>query len=157
MVKLTLELPDGAFAAIKEDPAGFARELRQADAVATEVLRGPKCDAERTDLESGWGIRCSPTSAPETLKEWAIGEGETSVIAVALEKFPSVAILDDAQARRCARTMGVPVMGTLGILFLAERKGGIPSFSDAVALLRANGMFVDEKLISEVNRLREKT
>lgn len=52
-----------------------------------------------------------------------LGPGETEAISLALETNPLWLILDDRPARRLANSLGIPVMGTLGVLFAAKRKG----------------------------------
>jgi predicted nucleic acid-binding protein len=42
--------------------------------------------------------------------------GETAVLALALESTAAKVILDDAQARRVAQVLGIPLIGTLGLL-----------------------------------------
>ncbi|HEY3319825.1 MAG TPA: DUF3368 domain-containing protein [Planctomycetota bacterium] len=118
--------------------------------VAAEVLAGPKDDPARAALESGWGTRVPTPAFPSELLEWGLGAGETAVIAVAREQGGCVAVLDDAQGRMCARSLNVPVRGTLGVLLLAARRGLVPSLRQALENLRAAGLYVDEKIIVAV-------
>jgi hypothetical protein len=90
----------------------LADELILPDAVVAEVLAGPESDPARQALESGWARVHSPAAIPSELIEWGLGPGETAVLALALERTPSTAILDDAAARACAKAFGVSVLGT---------------------------------------------
>jgi predicted nucleic acid-binding protein len=113
------------------------------DPVATEVLAGPPTDAARRALEDGWGTRVSLTSIPTTLHAWGLGDGETAVLAVALDRGRSVAVLDDASARMCARSLGVSLIGTLGIVVRAKERGLLRSAAEVVTALRASGLHLD--------------
>ncbi|PSR18619.1 DUF3368 domain-containing protein [filamentous cyanobacterium CCP3] len=46
------------------------------------------------------------------------------------------AIVDDAAARRCARTLGIATLGTGGVLVLAKRRGLIDSLGDRLKHLQ---------------------
>jgi predicted nucleic acid-binding protein len=57
------------------------------------------------------------------------------------------AILDDALARKCARSFSLPYKGTLAIILMAKLRGSIPSAGDVVRLLKANGFRMDDETI----------
>jgi predicted nucleic acid-binding protein len=44
---------------------------------------------------------------------WDLGSGETQVLALALSRGGPEVVLDDRQARRCARSLGLATTGTL--------------------------------------------
>jgi predicted nucleic acid-binding protein len=92
------------------------------DAVVTEVLAGPPSDHARVALERGWGPNRVAVAATNDVLEWGLGPGESAVITLA-RRERATAILDDAEARACARTLGVPVMGTLGVVPASEEEG----------------------------------
>lgn len=52
-----------------------------------------------------------------------------------------VAVLDDAAARRCARSLNLRVMGTGGLLVMAKREGIILSVADALDRLKTAGLW----------------
>ena len=70
--------------------------------VAMEIQSGPDSDPAWQAVEGGWGVRVTAGRIPSELLEWGLGPGETSVLAVALERARSTAVLDDAAARVCA-------------------------------------------------------
>lgn len=117
------------------------------DAVVAEILAGPATDPARDALAGGWGTRMSPTNIPPILLAWGLGAGETAVLAVALDQRPCTAALDDANARMCARSLGVPLIGTLGIVVRAKEHGLISSAADVVRALRASGLHLDDPTI----------
>ncbi|MBI4761153.1 MAG: DUF3368 domain-containing protein [Chloroflexota bacterium] len=119
-------------------------------AVAEEIKAGPENDAARLAIEAGkFPIVEAPPASPE-LMAWDLGAGETSVISFALSNPDWTAILDDAAARKCATSFGVPVKGSLAVIVLAKRRGLIPSAKQLLRALQAAGLHLDEKLISQI-------
>lgn len=79
-----------------------------------------------------------------------LGPGETETIALGLEHPDSLLILDDLLGRRVARSAGLRVSGTLGVLLKAKRIGILPSMTEAIADLRAAGMWIGDELAANV-------
>jgi predicted nucleic acid-binding protein len=117
------------------------------EAVATEVLAGPPDDPARIAIAGGWGRQCAPTSISDAVIEWGLGSGETAVLALSLEHQPAIAVLDDAAARAAARALGVPLIGTLGVIVRAKLRGLLPAAGPVLANLRAAGLRLDDRLI----------
>lgn len=130
----------------------LATEVLLPEAVVTELLDGPVADPARQAVEGGWGTRVRVPTVPVPVLEWGLGLGETAVLAVALARGDCTAILDDAEGRRCARTLGVPVMGTLGVVVRAKQHGRIASAAEVVRALRAAGLYIDDALITTILR-----
>ena len=65
----------------------------------------------------------APISAKAASLITDLGPGESQVLMLALEMPGSVALLDDALARRVAIAKGIPIKGTLGLLLDAKRAG----------------------------------
>jgi predicted nucleic acid-binding protein len=125
----------------------LADELILPDAVVAEVLAGPKSDPARQALEGGWGVRQAPATIPGDILEWGLGAGETAVLELARERAPATAILDDAAARACAKTFGIPLLGTLGVILRAKKCGLIPQATDVLKAIRAAGLHLDDRTI----------
>lgn len=85
----------------------------------------------------------------EAILDWELGAGEQAVLAWASGHPGSLAIIDDAEARRCARTIGVPVIGTLGIVLRAKSAGALDKARPTVEGLIASGMYVSESTKNE--------
>lgn len=117
------------------------------EAVVVEILAAPASDPARKAIEDGWGHRIPPVRVPNSILEWGLGSGESAVLATALEIRDSVAVLDDAAARKCARALSVPLMGTLGAVLRARRLGLIPAAAQVVKALRAAGLRLDDDTI----------
>jgi predicted nucleic acid-binding protein len=117
-------------------------------AVVDEISAGPDEDPARKAIENQWGSRAEPLASHSDLIEWGLGPGETSVLAVARERAPATAILDDAAARRCAQVIGVPVIGTVGVIIRAKKRGLIRSASETLKALTNIGLHLDYQVIA---------
>ena len=100
----------------------------------------------------GWGTRLAVTETPAMVLEWGLGAGETAVLAVALTRGDCTAVLDDAAGRKCARTLGIPAIGTLGIILRAKHQGRIASAARVMQDLRAVGLYLDDAMITDILR-----
>lgn len=76
--------------------------------------------------------------------------GETEAIGLALEIGADQIVLDDDPARRLARRLGIPLIGTLGIVLAAKQRGVIPAITPVVVALVETGFRVDERLLALV-------
>jgi predicted nucleic acid-binding protein len=85
--------------------------------------------------------------APNNVVAWDLGAGESAVIATALANGNCPAIIDDALGRKCAKTLGVELFGTLGLVLIAKQRGRIESARALLAELRLNGMFLSQGVI----------
>lgn len=68
-----------------------------------------------------------------------------------VETLPgSVAVLDDLAARRCAGTLRLQVVGTLGLLLMAKKAGVIPGVSGPLDAIVSAGLFIAPKHLSAI-------
>ncbi|WP_416349235.1 DUF3368 domain-containing protein [Leptolyngbya sp. CCNP1308] len=58
------------------------------------------------------------------------------------------AMVDDAAARRCARSLNIPTIGTGGALVLAKRRGLIPTVAEPLQALRDAGLWISEDVMT---------
>jgi predicted nucleic acid-binding protein len=89
--------------------------------------------------ELDWMTVRRPVSEPALPLVTDLGPGETEVLMLALELSESVAVLDDALARRVAETMDLRLTGTLGLLLDAKNAGLVPAITpllDQLQVLR---------------------
>lgn len=86
-------------------------EVLVPDPVALERLAGPADDSARAAIQRGWGTRVQSETIPTAVVEWGLGTGESAVIAIAHQRPGAVAVIDDAEARACARAMNVRLTG----------------------------------------------
>ena len=92
--------------------AALAEAAIVPEAVVAEILAGPVDDPARRWIEAGSLRAAANISALPELQAWDLGAGETAVLAQALAKPGWVAVLDDAAARRCARSFSLPLKRT---------------------------------------------
>ncbi len=80
-------------------------------------------------------IRVEPIAAemPVRFLKLNLHAGESEAIALALERGIQGIILDDKQAREIADELGLKVIGTLGLLILAKRKGFLSEVRPIIA------------------------
>ncbi len=78
--------------------------------------------------------------------------GEREVIALALERAPDAVVLDDLEARRVAARLRLPVIGTLGLLVVAKRRGIVAEVRPLLDRLRAARFFAAEHVYQQVLR-----
>jgi predicted nucleic acid-binding protein len=79
-------------------------------------------------------------ATPEILS-WDLGAGETQVITNAQSHGAERVVIDDLEARRCAKAMGLKVIGTLGIVGRAKAMGLIDQAEPVVRRLRETGLY----------------
>ncbi len=126
----------------------LASEVVVPESVVVELTAGRPGDPARRMIESGWGQRAKAERIPPEITEWSLGAGESEVIAVALSRSGSIAVLDDARGRSCAKTLGVPVVGTLGLILKSKRVGHISSAAELLRALRDGGSFLDDAVVT---------
>ena len=87
------------------------------------------------------------TAVSAELIVWNLGPGESQVLALAAGSPGSRAVLDDLEARRCAQSFGVPMIGTLGVVLRAKRRGLIEMARPIIEHLRKAGLYASDALI----------
>lgn len=117
--------------------------------VAEEIQAGPDQDPAREVLATGRFIVVDTPPPPAELLAWDLGRGETAVLSLALSERIWTAILDDAAARRCARSFSIPIKGTLALVLLAKQRGLISSAADVMQALVSGGFRLDDRIIRE--------
>lgn len=117
--------------------------------VAEEIEAGPTQDQARQALAAGRFTVIDTPSPPPELLAWDLGSGETAVLSLAIAEKKWTVILDDAAARKCARSFSLPLKGTLAIVLLAKQRGLIPSAAQIIQALISAGFRLDERLVQE--------
>ncbi len=117
------------------------------EAVWKEVVVEGRDDAAARELEArAWPIREAVVPSPR-VEAWNLGAGETAVLSHALSHPPRRAIVDDSAARRCAKTLSIPFLGTGGVLALAKRRGLISLVTEGLEKLRDAGLWLSDDLL----------
>jgi predicted nucleic acid-binding protein len=117
-------------------------------AVLEEVRAGLMNSASPVPLNlPPWLAVTDDREVPLEIAAWDLGAGESQVLARVSERSGRIAVIDDLQARRCARILGLPVLGTLGVVLLAKREGVIPRARPLVERLLQVGIYLADDLI----------
>ncbi|MBI4684959.1 MAG: DUF3368 domain-containing protein [Nitrospirae bacterium] len=83
------------------------------------------------------------------IRDLNLGRGEAEVISLGNETGLRI-IMDDEKGRRAAKTMGLSVTGTIGILLKAQNLGLIQSAYAKAKELRDKGFYVSDALLEEI-------
>ncbi len=76
--------------------------------------------------------------------------GEAEVIVLANEIKADILLMDDLDARRFARRVGLSIVGTLGVLLAARLRGEISSVAGEIKQLQRHGFWVSDALTAEI-------
>jgi predicted nucleic acid-binding protein len=110
-----------------------------------------------------------PTPA---IKEWAVGKvvevidheqvnhfnkildkGESEAIVLALEKTADYLLVDEKKGRKTAVENGIKVIGSLGVLIMAKRKGMLQSIKPSLDVLRQSSTRISEFLYEQALKI----
>lgn len=127
-----------------------ADEVFVPDVVFDEIRRRGPTDPTAIAIQAApWlHVVASPSASPE-LSAWNLGAGETAVLGMALAA-DSIVVIDDLAARRMAKALEIPFLGTLALISLAKAIGMVPSIRPAIDRLRESGMYLSDRLIRQV-------
>ena len=126
-------------------------------AVWREVVeQGGERPGAREVAEADWVTVCDVTALEIVqLLQVELDEGEAEAIALAHQVGAKVVLLDERNARRAAKQLGLRVLGTVGILIWARQTGNITSLREALDALQTRAKFrisqqLYERALSEV-------
>lgn len=131
----------------------LAGQIAVPSAVIREVSAKP--DGERavqtlTALESA--IIVDDEVPPAHILSWDLGVGETQVISHAVAYCADRVVIDDLEARRCAKAMGLAIIGTLGIVGRAKVTGLIDHAEPVIQKLRETGLYASDEIVQRLLR-----
>lgn len=122
------------------------QEITVPAAVWQEVVEEGRGRAGTAEVEAarqaGWIKLLAPSREPLLqLLERDLDEGESEVIALAIERQADLILLDETDARQVAERCGLPKTGVIGVLIRAKREGRIASLQAELDRLRSHGGF----------------
>ncbi len=124
----------------------LAEKIVVPSAVLNEIKAGPAGDPARLFFDST-PLPTVPVIADPIILAWDLGSGETAVLSHALTHAGWKVVIDDGAARRCARTLEIPLIGTLGIIIKARQVGLISAAAPLLRELRAQGFRLNERVV----------
>lgn len=86
----------------------------------------------------------------ELQKSFNLDLGESEAIALAEEIRASQLLIDEKAARKVASARKLPLIGTMGILLLAKRRGLLNNVTDVLNQMRGQGTRISDKLYEQV-------
>ena len=105
-----------------------------------------------SDVQGAPWIEVKSCSNASQLTQWrsryGLGAGETATILLAQELAADLAIIDERTARGLATSLGINVMGCVGILESAARKNLIIDLRSMYQLLIASGTYIDRAILN---------
>ena len=79
-----------------------------------------------------------------------LDQGEAEVIALALQTQAERVVMDDLDGRRRARHLGLDLVGTLGLLLAARKRGELSRLREEIERLQQYGFRVSQSLLQAV-------
>lgn len=86
----------------------------------------------------------------QTELEKRLDKGEASSIALALELENTTLIIDEIKGRKIAQSLNIDIIGTIGVIMLAEKRGLIRDVFETLFRLVNNGFRLSDKLIDSI-------
>lgn len=126
-------------------PSAVIEELRLGEEL-------PGSHAVREAREAGWLQvgEVKDRSLVQVLQRDLDG-GEAEAIALALQMKAEWTLLDERDARKVAKSLGLRVTGLLGIVLRARREGKLPSLQAVMGELRERaGFHIDAELAADL-------
>ncbi len=94
-------------------------------------------------------IKAAKDKHYQKILELQIDRGEASAIALAIEFETCTLIVDDNKARKVAKSLGLNITGTIGIIVKAKLNGVIPSIKPYLVKIQETNFRISESLIKE--------
>ena len=90
----------------------------------------PGSQSIREAIEKGWlGVKEAKDQIFVKVLRADLDKGEAEALALALQVKAEWVILDEREGRRVAKSLGLKVIGVLGVLLRAQREGRLQSYS----------------------------
>jgi predicted nucleic acid-binding protein len=119
-------------------------------AVQSEIRSGGPSGIGVRELEAADWIRVVPLQDPRRADLLTdLDRGEAEVLALAQEIYAGLVIVDERLARRHARRLGLPLIGTLGLLLRAKQAQLISEVKPLIIAMRTGGIWLSDALVEE--------
>lgn len=117
-----------------------------------EIIITPEVSAEFGEKLPDW-IKVTEAKNREKQAdlEKILDSGEASSIALALESENSILLIDEIKGRRIAQSLNIEIIGTIGVIVLAEKKGIVKDIMSLIEKLISKGFRLSDKLIDTLN------
>jgi predicted nucleic acid-binding protein len=131
-------------------PAALFAEFLVTATVWREVTQAPR-QGEHAALSAAQHegllvVVDDPTQMPRALADARLDAGERSALALAVLR-QSVVLVDERRGRACAASLGLPVLGTLGLLVRSRTQQLVGPVRPLVNALLASGYHLAQPLV----------
>lgn len=82
--------------------------------------------------------------------EKQLDKGEASSIALALETKNATLIIDENKGRKVAKSFNIDIIGTIGVIILANKKGLISDVIGTILRLVNKGFHLSDELMNKI-------
>ena len=133
---------------------GYFTEISIPEAVYRECVIDGKDREDAKRIENAAWIRVVDIKNIDLKKAFntVLDEGESEAIVLALQESADLILLDDYEARELARTYGMKITGTIGLLIKAKYEGDISSIDEMLKKLRRTGFWLSDDLYTKILR-----
>ena len=132
-------------------PRLFARLYISVEVHHEIVIAGAGLPGASETAKAEW-IEVKPLQNQAALatsqRKYALGPGEMSTILLAKELLASPVLLDDHKARKLAKTEGLEILGSVGLLETFYHQGYLSDLRAAFQKLLAHNVYVDRRLLN---------
>ena len=132
----------------------YFTEISIPEAVYRECVIDGKDREDAKRIENAAWIRVVDIKNIDLKKAFntVLDEGESEAIVLALQESADLILLDDYEARELARTYGLKITGTIGLLIKAKYEGDISSIDEMLKKLRRTGFWLSDDLYTKILR-----
>ena len=132
----------------------YFTEISIPEAVYRECVIDGKDREDAKRIENAAWIRVVDIRNIDLKKAFntVLDEGESEAIVLALQESADLILLDDYEARELARTYGLKITGTIGLLIKAKYEGDISSIGEMLKKLRRTGFWLSDDLYTKILR-----
>lgn len=143
------------------DRFGLLRDLFGAVAISPEVYAEtvtrasgyPNAASVSAACEAGWMVVVPPGDGDTvTALTGSLHLAEAETLVLARERNATAVLVDDLHARAFAKTMGLKVIGTAGILLLARQRGMAVDVRGLLDAMRTKGFRLGDDVYADVLR-----
>lgn len=127
----------------------FGNPVIVPSAVVQEVQQGGPSDPATQALALPWLTIVDAGQPPGILQPFGLDPGEEAVLAWVLANPGSEAVLDDQTARKCAKALGIPYRGCLGLVIAARQHGIIAAARPVLDQLRQAGLRLTDRIVNQ--------
>lgn len=121
--------------------------------VIGEIAAGADGDPGSVETLAWAGARAvADVPLAPSVAHWDLGTGESQVLSCCLAANDCVAVLDDGEARACAQSLGIQLIGTLGIILRARKLELVPAARPLVDRVLAVGSRLSQGLVEAALR-----